>query len=282
MMPRVESTEPPAETRSSLRSGRHGSAQAGALQSPTRPRVMLDGATALVAALMILGAHAGPLVLASAYAWCTVVVAWSWAAAPGPGPGWRVAFPVGAAGLLTALGFALNDAVPSLSFAPVALAVGTVLACLLQVVRRDGRSGLTVCLSAAGLGLGIVAMGAAYLPVIHGAAGAQVLSAAFAGILGSAVADLLAGRFVQAGWLMPLATLLGGGAGALVAAFAIAPAVVAGLLVGGFTALVSSAVRQVGGALPASVNWQAQVGLACASVLAPGALAYVAERVLVG
>lgn len=242
---------------------------------------MLAVATVLASGLLLLAAHADPVIFAAAYAWCVLVLAWAWPTALGAKPGWPIAIPTAAAGLLIALGFGLADNAPYLATAPVALAAATVLACLLQILRRDGRGGLTASLAASGLGLGVAAMGASYLPVLHVDGGLAVLDAAFAGLAVSVVADLLVDRERLRPWLMPLAMVLGGWAGAVVAALATQPAITVGLLLGLLSAGVAHGIRRVGAALPALAAWQAQLGVACASVLGPGVIVYVIGQVFI-
>lgn len=284
--PGLAASEPPSvtpETRASRRARREADEGAAALPQPaTRPRFVLAAVTVLVAALLLVAAHADPVILAAGFAWCAVVLAWAWPAAVDARPGWPITMPVALAGALTAVGFSLSDDLPYLASAPVALAIGTVLACLFQILRRDGRTGLTASLAAAGLGLGLVAMGATYLPVTRSIDGVFVLNTAFAGIAVSVLADLLVGVAVLRPWLMPLSMLLGGAAGALVATATHAPALTVGLLIGMLCAGVAHAVRRVAAALPTIAGRQAQIGVACASVLAPGVIAYTVGQILVG
>lgn len=272
----------PVETRASRRASREATEGSAPSAPGNRARPVLAVATVLAAGLMLLAAHADPLILAAGYAWCVLVMAWAWPAFVGARPGWPVSLPMTIAGLLVAVGFALSDDLPYLASAPVALAAGTVLTCLLQLIRRDGRSGLTASLAAAGLGLGVVAMGATYLPVARGVEGVFVLNTAFAGVGVSVLADLLVGTARLRPWLTPLAMVLGGGAGALTAQVTHGPAVTVGLLLGLLSAGVAHAVRRVGAALPSIAGWQAQIGAGCASVLAPGVVVYVVGQVFVG
>lgn len=272
----------PAETRRSRRRREAASVRPELPPTADQPHPILAGVTVAAAVALGVGALVDPIILAVLYAALGVLLAWSVPELMSLRPAWPIMVPVAVAGLGTAVAGAVTDAPPYLELAPVALAGATVLACLLQILRRDGRAGLTLSLAGSGAGMAFVAMGACYLPVVRNADGSAVILCVLAGIVASAAADLLVGR----GWPRPslvlVAGALGAVAGVLVALMFGEVTVVAGLLLGLLSAGLAFAVRRVATGVVAIVSARAQVAAAVASTFAPGVVAYVVGRMFIG
>lgn len=158
------------------------------------------------------------------------------------------------------------------------VALVTLLAFVHQLARGDGRPQLVESISASVTGIVLLASGASLLPAIAAPAGRSAVLVVLAAVLAAAMADV-GGR-----WGLSLRTcavasvILGGGAAAAVAAWAVTggPAPALAALVGGLAGGASHAVRQVNSVLPRMPARRAQLASAAASVLAVGLFTHVA------
>lgn len=272
----------PAETRRSRR-GREGvSARPELPPAADQPHPILAGVTVAAAVVLGVGAVVDPLILTVLYAALGVLLAWSVPELMSLRPAWPVVVPIAVAAAGTAIAAAVTDGPPYLELAPVALAGATVLACLLQILRRDGRGGLTLSLAGSGAGLAFVAMGACYLPVVRNPEGSAVIMCVVAAVGASAAADLLVGRGLPRPSLVVVAGVLGAVVGAVAAALGGDVSVAAGLLLGLLGAGLAFAVRRVATGVVTIVSARAQVAAAVASAFAPGVVAYVVGRMFIG
>lgn len=231
---------------------------------------------AAVAGLVVLAAHAHPTLLAALMAWSGAGLAWGWGAVTNLATGWRTGAVVAGTGMLVAAATAFVDDAPYLRLVPVALAVGLVAIFLLQLLRKDGRAELTDEVVATCGGIGILASGAVMVPLARIDTGPAVATTVMAGVAAALLTDLLVGRAPLHAWLVPIAMVLGGTAGVVVA-LALGPlSWGAGLLFGMLAGAVSYAVRRLVEGQPRGGEVPAQVAAAIASVLFVGVLAMVA------
>ncbi len=280
--PVATSAQAPAETRADVRRRREAEQRSAVPDSANTVHLPLLLVTVVTCGLLVLAVRAEPAILAAALAWCALILAGGLPHLYGISPDWPVATPIGIAGIGTAVAAGVVDTAPHLRLVPIALAAGTVLSCLLQILRRDGREGLVLSLSVAGAGLALIAMGIAYVPVARLRDGADLVTAALAGVAVSALADLFVGRQRVRPWLLPLSMVLGGCAGALVAVVAGAPRSTLGLLLGMMAAATAYLVRRLATSLPTVGGLRAQGSAAAASVLAPGVVTYVIGLLFLG
>ncbi len=263
------------ETRAARRARREG-----LLRNPVLPalatvrRPVAVAATVLLAALLVLALLADPVLLAAGLAWAGIVVAWGWPALHGSSSRFGSSLAIGVVAVLAPAAAAVPADEPYLRLVPVALVVGLAVMFGHQLVRRDGRPRLTESIAVTSLGIAVVAMGTAWMPLSRGNRASEVAIAGFAAVAVSAPADLAAGTSRLRPWMLPLAMLLGG-AGAMAAAAVMggpdpAPAALVGFLCGG----VSHATRRMLSVLPAIASVRGQLSSAAAGLLVPGVVAY--------
>lgn len=237
-----------------------------------RPLTIL--ATVAFAALVALTAYASPQFVTVAVALAGFVLAWGWPVLLGlPSP--RGTTAVLATGtVLTGAAVLVTDQDPFLRWVPAALAVAVIVAFLHQLVRRDGRPRLAESVSGSVTGLALVAAGVSMAPIPRVLDGAPALAAAMAALAVSALCDPLIGLKWSRRWALFIAMLLGGLAGAGVAALAGHPALWSAGLLGILVAAVGHAARRVVAVLPPAATARAQLAAASASSLLVGAVVY--------
>jgi hypothetical protein len=263
------------ETRAARRARREG-----LLRSPVLPplatvrRPVVVAVTVLLAALLVLALLADPVLLAAGLAWAGIVVAWGWPALHGSSSRFGSSLAIGVTAVLAPAAAALPGDEPYLRLVPVTLVVGLAVMFVHQMVRRDGRPRLTESIAVTSLGIAVVTMGTAWMPLSRGHRATEVAIAGFAAVAVSALADLAAGANRLRPWMLPLAMLLGG-AGAVVAALVMgAPDPAPAALVGFLSGAVSHATRRMLTVLPAIASVRGQLSSAAAGVLVPGIVAY--------
>ena len=263
------------ETRAARRARREG-----LLRNPVLPalatvrRPVAVVATVLLAALLVLALLADPVLLAAGLAWAGIVVAWGWPALHGSSSRFGSSLAIGVTAVLAPAAAALPAEEPFLRLVPVTIVVGLAVMFVHQLVRRDGRPRLTESIAVTSLGIAVVTMGTAWMPLSRGERASQVAIAGFAAVAVSSVADLAAGSSRVRPWMLPFAMLLGG-AGAVGAALVMgAPDPAPAALVGFLCAAVSHATRRMLTVLPAIASVRGQLSSASAGVLVPGIVAY--------
>lgn len=279
--------EEPAAAEPSTRSERHGLRvrRAPALSAKDLSTTLLMVrvlAVAALAGLFVLTAWAHPLALAAAHVWACAGLAWGWPGILRVAAGLRLFATVTLTGLLVAVGVSVSEGEVLLGLAPIALAAGVVLTFLLQLVRSDGRAGLTDEVVATTGALAFVGLGAGLVPLGRTEVGQVALTVAMVGVAVSLVADAVSAKFGPSPWSLLLTFALGGLAGGVVGGLLGLPIWWHGVVVGAVSALLSYAVRRLVEVLPGSLTLAGQLASACASVLAVGALAQVLARVVVG
>lgn len=233
-----------------------------------------------LAGLLVLTAWAHPWALAAAVAWACAGLAWGWGEVLDIRPARRLQGVILVAGVLTALAVAVVDGDERLRLVPVALAASVILTFLLQLLRRDGRPGLTDEVVATAGALAFVGMGAGLLPLATLSEQRAVLTVAMAGVGVSLFADAVSSRLGPSVWALVVTF----GLGALLGGFAGGALGLAlwwhGAAIGAASALLSYAVRRLLEVRPGSVCLSGQIASACASVLAVGALAQPLARII--
>jgi len=237
---------------------------------------------AALAGLVVLAGWAHPVALAAAFAWACAGVGWGWAQILDITPGRRILGVVALAGVLVATAVVIAGKDEPLRLVPIALASTVILTFLLQLVRRDGRAGLTDEVVATSGGLAFVGLGAGLVPMAVLDSGPEALTVAMAGVAVSLVADAISARLGPSVWALVMAAALGGLAGGTVGGLLGLPVWWHGVAVGAVSAVLSYAVRRLVEVRPGSMSLAGQIASACASVLAVGALAQVLVRIVVG
>ena len=248
----------------------------------TVPRPFAVVVTVILAALLVLALLADPVLLAAGLAWAGIVVAWGWPSLHGSSSRFGSSLAIGVTGVLAPAAVAATTDEPYLRFVPVTLVVGLAIMFGHQMVRRDGRPRLTDSIGVTSLGLAVVALGSAWMPLSRTDRATDLALVGFVAVAAAALADLTAGIAKVRPWMLPLAMLLGG-VGAVVAAAVVggpdpAPAALVGFLCGA----VCHAVRRMLMVLPAVTSLRGQLATAAASLLVPGVVAYGLALAIVG
>ena len=154
------------ETRAQRRARRDAVLKEPVLPAPAtvrRPVAVL--ATIVLAALLVLALLADPVLLAAGLAWAGIVVAWGWPALLGSSSRFGSSLAIGVTGVLAPAAAAATTDEPYLRLVPVALVSGLAIMFGHQMVRRDGRPRLTESIGITSLGLAVVALGTAWMPL---------------------------------------------------------------------------------------------------------------------
>lgn len=247
--------------------------------SPRLLAVRALGVLAL-AGLVVLAGWAHPLALAAAFVWACLGLGWGWSEVFAIRPGRRVLVVLALAGVVVAVAVVLSDGETRLRLVPITLAGAVVVVFLLQLMRTDGRPGLTHEVVATVGGLAFVGLGAGLVPLASLDVGRPALTVAMAGVAVSLVADAVSARLGPSPWALLLTFALGGLVGGLLGQGLGLPVWWHGVTVGAVCALLSYAVRRVIEVVPGSHSLAGQVAGACASILAVGVLAEVLARVV--
>jgi hypothetical protein len=287
-MPRVEeqpSDAPPAhETRASRRAGREAAARVQPalpdLANVVRPLVVVGGL--VLAALLVLGVVTDPVLLAVMLGATTLVLAWGWPRLLGSSSRFGSTLSIAVAGIATSAVTAATTDQPYLRLVPVALAIGLGVMFGHQILRRDGRPRLTESVGVTSFGLGLVALGSAWMPLSRTWRATDLAVVALVAVGVSALADLTVPFERVRSWMLPLAMVLGAASGVVAAAVAGSPGPGAAALVGLLVAGVAHALRRVLVVLPPIGSVPGQLAAAAAGLLAPGVVAYGLALALVG
>ncbi|MGL5928552.1 MAG: hypothetical protein ACRCY8_06420 [Dermatophilaceae bacterium] len=244
-----------------------------------RPAVVVT--TVVVCALLVLAVVVDAVLLAAGLAWTGLVLAWGWPGLLGSSSRFGSSLAIGVSAVLAPVAAASTDQ-PYLRWVPGAMTVGMALMFGHQLVRRDGRPRLTDSIAVTSLALAVVAVGAAWVPLARDERSAGLAAVALVAVAAGSLADLGAGVRAIRPWLLPAAMSLGGVAAVVAAGVLPGPGAGPAALVGLLVAAVSHAVRRVLCVLPPVAGLRGQLSAAAAGVLAPGVLAYVLTRALVG
>ncbi|MGL5864086.1 MAG: hypothetical protein ACRCY9_22815 [Phycicoccus sp.] len=245
------------------------------------PRPAVVATTVVVCALLVLAVVVDAVLLAAGLAWTGLVLAWGWPGLLGSSSRFGSSLAIGVSAVLAPTAATSTDQ-PYLRLVPAAMTVGMALMFGHQLVRRDGRPRLTDSIAVTSLALAVVAVGAAWVPLARDERSAGLAAVAFIAVAAGSLADLGAGVRAIRPWLLPAAMSLGGLAAVVAAGVLPAPGVGSSALVGLLVAAVSHAVRRVLCVLPPVTGLRGQLSVAAAGVLAPGVVAYVLTRALVG
>lgn len=274
---------PDGGTRATRRAAREA-----ALRNPTLPpvaaerRPLVPVAALVMAAVLAVAAFADHRLLAAAVAWGCLVVAWGWPALLGSASRFGSSAALAVAGISAPVVVAATPTDPYLRFVPGVIAVALVAMFLHQLVRRDGRAHLTESIIITAAGLAVMALAVTLVPLARTLQGPEVLTVAVAAAALGALADLLAPSRALRPWMLPIAMVLGGAAGGLLATTLGHPNPRVAILVGLLTAAVAHAMRRVLAGVQAITTWRGQVTSGISSVLVVGVVAYVLGRLLVG
>ncbi len=269
--------EQPSLTRAQRRRDRYTTTR----EELSGPLVLVRALAVLaIAGLAVLAVHAGPLFVAGLLVWAAAGIAWGWPQVAALSSGWRLSFVVVLTGLLVAAAVVTVEDDPRLRLVPVALAIGIVVTFLLQLLRSDGRTDLTLEVIATATAVAVIGIGAGLVGTALHRHGTELITISMAAVGAAALADPLATRLRDRSWLVPVAMVLGALA-ALGAASALGGLTWGvALLLGMFVGALSYAVRTVVAGEPASHTLAGVFAAACASVLSVGALTQVATLVL--
>lgn len=279
----TEVTAEVSETRASRRARREALLRDPVLPAlATVPRPLAVVATVVLAALLGLALVADPVVLAAGLAWAGVVLAWGWPGLHGSSSRFGSSLAIGVVAVLGPAAAVVPADEPYLRLVPVAVVAGLAVMFVHQMVRRDGRPRLTESIAVTSFGIAVVTLGAAWVPLTRSGRAADLAVIAFAAVAASALGDLVTGLARLRPWMLPIAMLLGGGAGLVAAALLGGPDSGPAALTGLLCAAVAHAVRRVLTVLPAIGTFRAQLASGAASALVPGVVVYVLSLALVG
>jgi hypothetical protein len=264
-------------------SGRGRRHPAAATREPSARggRIITTFATVALCALIGLSAFASPLVVAAAVALGGLVVAWGWPTLLGSPSRIGSTLVLALATVACVGAVALTTTDPYLRYLPAAIAGALLFAFLHQILRRDGRPRLSESVAITASGIAVIASGAALVPLPLTYRGVQPLTVAMAAMGAAALVDLRGGRQSKRAWLLPMAMLLGGGAGVGAAYLLEGPALAPALLIGVVVAAVSHALRRVLAVLPPIAGARGRLVSAASSVLACGMVTYVLSRAFI-
>lgn len=281
--PATEVTAEVGETRAARRARREALLRDPVLPAlATVPRPLAVVATIVLAALLGLALVADPVVLAAGLAWAGIVLAWGWPGLHGSSSRFGSSLAIGVVAVLAPAAAVVPADEPYLRLVPVAVVAGLAVMFVHQMVRRDGRPRLTESIAVTSFGIAVVTLGAVWVPLTRSGRAADLAVIAFAAVAASALGDLVTGLARVRPWMLPIAMLLGGGAGLVTAALLGGPDSGPAALTGLLCAAVAHAVRRVLTVLPAIGTFRAQLASGAASVLVPGVVVYVLSLALVG
>jgi hypothetical protein len=248
----------------------------------TERRVPLVLVTVLFAVLLAVATSADHALGAAAVAWGGVALAWGWPELLGSSSRFGSSFSIGVAGVLAPVVVALTPDEPYLRNVPVVVALAMLVMFVHQLLRRDGRPRLTQSVAVSAAGIAIATIGAAYVPLGRTFDGPDVVAVAGIAIALSSLVDLGAPWARVRPWMVPLAVLLGAGAGGIAAELLTGVDAVDGLVVGAVTAGLAHVTRRALCTLPPIRGVRGQATAAAASVLVTAVPVYLLARILVG
>jgi hypothetical protein len=277
-------SDTPALTRRQLREEALAAGRATqplVLPPTTSRRPLAVASTFALSALVALTGYAHPVLVALAVALAGLVVAWGWPVLLGlpSRRGTTTVLAIGAVACTAAAAMTPDE--PYLRWVPAAVAVSLIAAFLHQLLRRDGRPRLSESVAASGAGLAILSSGAAYVPLPYTLGGSETLAVAMAGLALASLADLAVPSARLRAWALPIAMVVGGLAGLVVALEDGRPQPATGALIGVLVAGTSHATRRVLAVLPSMVSARSQLVAGSTSVLMCGVVAYTLGRLLV-
>ncbi|KQX61602.1 hypothetical protein [Angustibacter sp. Root456] len=237
------------------------------------------GLSAALAAVIVLGSFAGPVLAAAAVALTALAMAWGWPDLldlPSP-RGTRAVVALAGAGC--ALAVAATPDEPRLRWLALAVALGVLAEFVHQLARRDARPRLVESVTGSVMGIAVLASLSALV-----ALPATAVSATGVVVWGAGVVTALAGVLLP--WpgrlSYPVAVVCGGLVAALLGGLFAQETVVVGLLTGLVCATTALVLHRMLAVLPASARAPGWVALAVAPLASSGAVAYVLLRLLVG
>ncbi len=237
----------------------------------TRLPWLVTVASLLTTAAVATSAAAGPGFLAGLLAVLGLIVALGWPTLSGTPGLVQVQIGMSLGVLLVAGTVGLTTGPARLVWLPVAVAIGMIVTFFLQVLRTDGRHGLTEAMGVAMTGLAAVASGAALVPLTLSEAGVRFVLVGLAGLAAGIVSDLAA-RIPGVGAKAVFVVMIAGGVAGWMAAAASGLAGSVGIGLGMLMASFSYAARRIFGAVPGARELSGQVALAVGTVLFPGVL----------
>ncbi|MBK8470421.1 MAG: hypothetical protein IPL45_11745 [Actinomycetales bacterium] len=185
----------------------------------------------------------------------------------------RVQLVIAVTGVLIAATVGLNEGTTRLVWLPVVIAGGLISAFFLQLLRTDGRSGLTEAMSVTITGLATISSGATLVPLASSERGARFVVLGLICLAVGALAEL-AGRRPKVGGRASLLVLVAGGLTGVLLADAFGFGWSTGLGLGMVLASFSHSARRIFGAVPGVREPAGQVALGVATVLLPGVLMF--------
>lgn len=256
-------------------------AQTLVLPPTTSRRPLAIASTIALSALVALTGFAHPVLVAFAVGLAGLVLAWGWPVLLGlpSRRGTTTVLAIGAVACTAAAAMTPDE--PYLRWLPAAVAVSLIAAFLHQLLRRDGRPRLSESVAASGAGLAILSSGAAYVPLPYTLGGSETLAVAMAGLALASLADLAVPSARLRAWALPIAMVVGGLAGLVVALEDGRPQPATGALIGVLVAGTSHATRRVLAVLPSMVSARSQLVAGSTSVLMCGVVVYTLGRLLV-
>ncbi len=237
------------------------------------------GTTAVVAALVCLGAYAGVWAVSAGVLVAVALLAWGWPRLLDlPSPRGTTAT-VAAGGAAAVAAVALTDTEPRLRWLALALAGSVVAEFVHQLARRDGRPRLVESVTGSVWGVMALAGLATMIAVPETVAQASGVVLWAAAVTTALAAQLLPlpGRVT-----FPVGALAAALVGGLLGGAFAADTVLAGLLAGGLSAAVALMVHRTLAVLPAAARAPGWVALAVAPLATSAMVAYVVLRLLVG
>lgn len=237
------------------------------------------GLTAVLAAVVTIGAYAGTWAVLAAVVLGILLVAWGWPVLVGlPSPRGATAV-IALGGALCAVAVALTDREPRLAWLAPAFAAALLLELVHQLLRRDARPRLVEGVTGTVSAVALLASFSAPIALPDSLAAADgVLTWAAAVTIALATGLLpLPGR-ISLPLGITLATLAGGVLGGVLDD----GTVVAGLLTGAACSAVSLMLHRLLAAQPAAGQAPGWVALAVAPIASSGMVAYVVQRLALG
>lgn len=238
-------------------------------------RIVPSAAAVVLACLVVVGALAGPFLLAASLLVAVVALAAGWPTLLGLPTQRGSTTVLSLCGSGAVLLVALNPGNRGLSWLAAGMALSIVATFGHQLLRRDMRPRLVESVTGVVSGVVVVELVAGWL-----AAGYQDMEL----VLAAAAAVIAAAIALGVPWpprvIGPVTLVAGAGVAALAASFlsevATGPAAVMGLVVGG----VMASYDRLFTALPSATSRQAGVAIGAAGVCSAGAVAYLLARVL--
>lgn len=232
--------------------------------------------TAVAATLLAAAAFLGPVGVAVAVALVTLALAVGWPrllSAPWPA-GTTTVLALAGGGALVAV--RLDDG--TLSALPLVVACGLVLAFLLEMLRRDGRSRLVESLTGSVAGVVLAVCGAGWLAVVELDGGPDLVVVCAGALAAASVAAVLA---PWKGWASVAAAVAAGAVvGSVIAALVPATSVGAGATVGASAGVLAASLHVLLEKLPASSSRMGGAASAVIPVAVLGIVAYIVGDLL--